>query len=216
MPQTHLFPFTALDSSYRSPLAAIRPNLRPSLAAVPALSAATLPQMSIQSILDGDSGSNAIIRIERLFHEMDRIMTGLMARYGIVALRLSMGVIFFWFGILKFFNGLSPAQALATHTISVMSFGVVAPSVSLPLLATWECLIGLGFLTGKAHRATLVLLFTQMAGTFMPLFLFTHEVFLRIPYAPTLEGQYIIKNLVLVSAAMVIGAAVRGGRLGQE
>ena len=215
MPQTHPSTFIAVGPHFPSAIALPEQNHRASLAAFP-LRAAAFPESSVQSIFDTDFGRNTRIRFERLFDEVDQKMTGLMARYGIVLLRLSMGVIFFWFGVLKFFNGLSPAQALATHTISVMSFGIVSPSVSLPILATWECLIGLGFLTGKAHRATLVLLFTQMAGTFMPLFLFTHEVFLRIPYAPTLEGQYIIKNLVLVSAAMVIGAAVRGARLGQE
>lgn len=213
MPQTHHSTLTALESHSRSAQAAPRRNLRITLAAVPALRMAAYPQSSAQSIFEADFGQT-MIRFELLFNEMDRKMTGWMARNGIVLLRLSMGVVFFWFGILKFFNGLSPAQALATHTISVMSFGVVSPAVSLPVLATWECLIGLGFLTGKAHRATLLLLFAQMAGTFMPLFLFSHQVFLRIPYAPTLEGQYIIKNLVLVSAAMVIGAAVRGGRAG--
>ena len=65
-------------------------------------------------------------------------------------------------------------------------------------------------------RATLFLLAVQMAGTLMPLLLFPHEVFTRIPYAPTLEGQYIIKNAVLISAAIVLGATVRGGRLVAE
>jgi hypothetical protein len=60
---------------------------------------------------------------------------------------------------------------------------------------------------------TLLLLFVQMPGTMMPLLLFPAETFRAFPYAPTLEGQYIIKNLVLVSAAIVIGATVRGGRL---
>jgi hypothetical protein len=60
-------------------------------------------------------------------------------------------------------------------------------------------------------RATLLLLVLQMLGTITPLFLFPAETFTQFPYAPTLEGQYIIKNIVLVSAAIVIGATVRGG-----
>ena len=67
-------------------------------------------------------------------------------------------------------------------------------------------------LFGLYMRATLLLLAMQMIGTLTPLVLFPAEVFTRIPYAPTLEGQYIIKNLVLVSAAIVIGATVRSGR----
>jgi hypothetical protein len=85
--------------------------------------------------------------------------------------------------------------------------------MSLPLLAIWESLIGVGLLTGRLLRVTLLLLFLQMPGTMMPLFLFPSETFRAFPYAPTLEGQYIIKNLVLVSAAIVIGATVRGGQL---
>jgi len=65
-------------------------------------------------------------------------------------------------------------------------------------------------------RATLLLLALQMAGTLTPLVLFPAEVFTRIPYAPTLEGQYIIKNVVLIAAAMVVGATVRGGRIEPE
>lgn len=89
----------------------------------------------------------------------------------------------------------------------------MGPSVSVPILALWECLIGLGLLTGRFMRVTLLLLAVQMAGTLTPLVLFPSEVFARIPYAPTLEGQYIIKNAVLISAALVLGATVRGGGL---
>ena len=135
------------------------------------------------------------------------------ARRGITLLRLALGLIFFWFGVLKFFPGVSSAEDLATRTISVLSFGHLQPSVSLPLLATWECLIGLGLLSGRFLKVTLLLLFAQMAGTFLPLAFFPHETFTRFPTVPTLEGQYIIKNLVLVAAGLVIGATVRGGAL---
>ncbi len=140
-------------------------------------------------------------------------LVGWWAQHGITLLRLSLGVIFFWFGVLKFFPGLSVAQELATHTISVLTFGVVPPRVSLPLLATWECLIGLGLLSGRFLRLTLLLLFAQMAGTFLPLLFFRSETFNVFPLVPTLEGQYIIKNLVLLSAGLVIGAVSRGGRI---
>ena len=126
------------------------------------------------------------------------------------------GCCVFWFGFLKFFPGLSPAQELATRTIEILTFGLMRPQLSIYLLATWECLIGLGLITGWFMRATLLLLFLQMLGTITPVFFFPHEVFTRIPYAPTLEGQYIIKNIVLISAGLVIGATVRGGRLVPE
>ena len=70
-----------------------------------------------------------------------------------------------------------------------------------------------GKVLGVFMRATLLLLWVQMLGTVTPLIFFPHETFAHIPYAPTLEGQYIIKNIVLVSAGIVIGATVRGGRL---
>jgi uncharacterized membrane protein YphA (DoxX/SURF4 family) len=150
------------------------------------------------------------------FDRIDAAITAWMARYGVVLLRVSLGVIFLWFGFLKFFPGMSPAQDLATRTIALLTFGKVLPPASLYILATWECAIGIGLIFGLFMRATLLLLFVQMLGTITPLFLFPNESFFHFPYAPTLEGQYIIKNLVLVSAGIVIGATVRGGKLVSE
>ncbi len=154
-----------------------------------------------------------IYRLMTLFNRIDPVITGFMARYSILFLRVSLGINFFWFGVLKFFPNLSPAQGLAARTIEVLSFGLIGSEISVPLLALWECLIGLGLITGKFLRATLFLLFLQMAGTMTPLVLFPSETFVRFPYAPTLEGQYIIKNLVLISAGLVVGSTVRGGRI---
>ena len=150
------------------------------------------------------------------FERVDRAITTTLARLGVPVLRIGLGIVFLWFGVLKFFPGLSPAQDLAARTIEQLSFGAITPSVSLPVLAAWETLIGLGLLTGRYLRATLFLLVVQMAGTITPLFLFPTETFTVFPYAPTLEGQYIIKNIVLVGAAMVVGATVRGGGLVPE
>ncbi len=150
------------------------------------------------------------------FDILDTRLTNWMARYGLPLLRISLGVVFLWFGALKLFPGLSAAQDLAARTIEKLTFGTVHASASVPLLAAWECLIGLGLLFGIFMRATLLLLAVQMGGTLMPLVLFPSEVFTRIPYAPTLEGQYIIKNAVLISAAIVLGATVRGGGLVSE
>ena len=144
---------------------------------------------------------------------LDTRIIGWWARNGITLLRLSLGLVFFWFGVLKFFPGASAAEALATRTISVLTFGLVTPAVSLPVLAAWECAIGLGLLSGRLLRIALVLLFAQMVGTFLPLVFFPHETFKLFPLVPNLEGQYIIKNLVLVSAALVIGATARGGKI---
>jgi uncharacterized membrane protein YphA (DoxX/SURF4 family) len=151
-----------------------------------------------------------------LFTSVDIRLANWMARYGIVILRVSLGIVFFWFGVLKFFPGLSPAQDLAIRTIEILTFGLIPPNLTITLLATWECLIGLGLIFNLYMRATLLLLWVQMLGTITPIFFFPDEVFTRIPYAPTLEGQYIIKNIVLISAGIVIGATVRGGKLFAE
>jgi uncharacterized membrane protein YkgB len=141
---------------------------------------------------------------------IDRRLTAWMARHGIVLLRMSLGIIFLWFGALKFFPGLSPAQELAARTIQTLTLGALSPRAAVAVLAVWESLIGLGLLTGVFLRGTLLLLWLQMLGTITPLILFPGETFTMFPIAPTLEGQYIIKNIVLISAGIVIGATVRG------
>lgn len=147
------------------------------------------------------------------FNTIDTRITDWMAQHGVRLTRIALGIVFLWFGFIKFVPGWSPAADLATRTISELTFGTVPPSVSLPLLAAWESLIGIGLLTRRYLRTTLLLLFVQMPGTMMPLFLFPAETFRAFPYAPTMEGQYIIKNLVLVAAAIMVGATARGGYL---
>ncbi len=147
---------------------------------------------------------------------IDRRITEWMADHGLTLLRIALGIVFLWFGALKFFPGLSPAEELAGRTIAALTNGVVPASVALPVLATWESAIGIGLLVGRWMRAVLLLLFVQMLGTITPLALFPGETWTQFPFAPTLEGQYIIKNVVLVSAAIVLGATVRGGELTAE
>jgi uncharacterized membrane protein YphA (DoxX/SURF4 family) len=152
-------------------------------------------------------------RITATFIRVDTAITEWMADNGVWLLRISLGLVFLWFGTLKLFPGLSPAQDLAAKTISSLTFGVISTKIAFPVLALWESLIGLGLILGLFLRATLLLLWLQMLGTITPLFLFPDLTFTRIPFAPTLEGQYIIKNMVLISAGLVIGATVRGGRM---
>jgi uncharacterized membrane protein YphA (DoxX/SURF4 family) len=151
-------------------------------------------------------------RVQRV----DIRLTRWMAQNGLTWLRVSLGVVFLWFGALKFFPGLSPAADLATRTITTLSFGLIAPATALLILAVWETVIGVGLLAGRGLRVILALLWLQMLGTVTPLILFPAETWQVFPIAPTLEGQYIIKNLVLISAGLVLGATVRGGRLVAE
>jgi uncharacterized membrane protein YkgB len=152
----------------------------------------------------------------RKFHTIDLAITRWMSAKGLVLLRLSIGIVFFWFGFLKYFEGLSPAEDIAVRTVSTMTFGLIDDKLILYGLATWEVLIGIGLIFKLFMRATLLLLYLQMLGTFMPIFLFPDEVFHLFPISLTLEGQYIIKNIVLLSAGIVIGATVRGGTLVPE
>src|SRR5215213_8504050 len=151
-------------------------------------------------------------RIDRL----DVKVTSTLARVAVPTLRIALGVVFLWFGVLKFFPNVSPAETLVGRTIEVLTLGVIKPAVSVPVLAAWESVIGLGLILGRGLRGILFLLAVQMLGTFTPLLLFPHETFSSFPLAPTLEGQYIIKNIVLIGAAMVVGATVRGGGLSPE
>lgn len=149
--------------------------------------------------------------LETRIDPIDRILTRWLARYSIPILRVSLGVVFFWFGALKLFPGLSPAEDLVRNTIFF-----VDPDLFLPVLALWEMAIGLGLIFGKFMRLTLLLLFMQMPGTILPLFILPDVTWQHIPYSPTVEGQYIIKNLVLIGAGLVLGATVRGGGLEPE
>jgi uncharacterized membrane protein YkgB len=149
----------------------------------------------------------------KAFTRIDLAVTRWMASKGLVLLRISIGIIFFWFGILKFFEGMSPAEDIAVRTIETLSFHLLSKKAILYTLATWEVLIGIGLLLNIFMRETLLLLYLQMLGTFSPLFLFPGDVFHVFPYSLTLEGQYIVKNLVVVSAGIVLGATVRGGSL---
>ena len=147
-----------------------------------------------------------------VFDRVDLRITRWMARYSLDVLRFALGVIFIWFGALKFFPGLSPAEELVRNTIYFFD-----PDFFLPILATWEVLIGIGFLSGfftnKLQRATILLLFMQMVGAALPLILLPEVCWTNFPFVLTLEGQYIIKNLVIIGSALVLGGTVRGGRV---
>ena len=142
------------------------------------------------------------------FNRLDARITGWMADHGIGFLRIAIGIVFLWFGALKLVPGLSPAEGLVKDTVPFLP-----ADLFVPFLGLWEMVIGLLFLTGQALRTAILLLFLQMLGAISPIFLLPDRVFTIFPYGLTLEGQYIIKNVVLISAALVVGATVRGGRL---
>ncbi|MCY0949941.1 DoxX family protein [Streptomyces sp. H27-S2] len=122
------------------------------------------------------------------------------------ALRVSVGLLYLWFGVLKFLPGMSPAQDIATRAMGVMTFDTVPAAVSQPLLAAMEVLIGLGLVIGRLLPLTLGVFFVHMAGVFATLVILPGEVW-KYPLVPSMEGQYILKNLVLVAACLSVATA---------
>ena len=154
---------------------------------------------------------NTIQSFQTLYDRADRAITTWMAKHGLRILRIALGIIFFWFGALKLFPGLSPAEDLVRQ-----STFFVNPDWFYPVLAIWEMTIGLGLIFGVFMRLTLLLLFLQMPGTFLPLFVVPEKVWTVFPFGLTIEGQYIFKNLILIGAGLVLGGTVRGGFLSPE
>lgn len=138
---------------------------------------------------------------------VDRTLTCWMQRNATTLLRWSMGIVFIWFGALKFIPGLSPADGLIRESMSFLPIAYF-----MPFLALWEIAIGVGFLLGRGMRVTLMLLFLQMAGTLLPLVLTPHLVWTAFPFVLTLEGQYIVKNFVLISAAVAVGSRLHASQ----
>jgi len=148
--------------------------------------------------------SAIIDSISRYTDMFDRVMINFSGKYGVPFLRFSIGIIFIWFGALKTIGELSPAYDLVAATIYWLT-----PEIIVPLLGLWEVAIGIAFLIPSLNRIGLILLAFQMPGTFLPLILLPEICFTVIPFGLTLEGQYIVKNLVIIGSAFVIGAGVR-------
>ena len=141
--------------------------------------------------------------MRRIFETFDFIITTWMSRYGYLFLRISLGIIFIWFGLLKVF-GESPANDLVAKTVYWLN-----PKIFIPILGWWETLIGMCFLFRPLIRVGILLLFLQIGGTFLPLVILPQVCFIKFPFVLSMEGQYIVKNLLIISAAIVIGGTVR-------
>lgn len=135
--------------------------------------------------------------------KIDEAIISALQKYGILLLRLSLAFTFMWFGLLKVV-GMSPAAELVKNTVYWLP-----PDVFLPILGWWEAAIGFFLLWRPLIRVSLLLLFLQMPGTALPLILLPSVCFTQPPLGLTMEGQYIIKNLVLISAAIVVGGTAR-------
>lgn len=130
----------------------------------------------------------------------DRWFINFLNRSSLTILRMSLAIIFIWFGALKPF-GQSPAVDLIKKTVYWLD-----PDVFIPILGVWEMAIGICLLFAPLIRVGLFLLALQMPGTFLPLVLLPEICFINFPFDLTLEGQYIVKNLVLIGAGLVVGS----------
>ena len=151
---------------------------------------------------------NVRIRFGSLADRPDQMLVGLMSAYGTHLLRWAIAILYLWFGSLKLIDA-SPATELVVRTVFWLP-----PRMALVFIGSWEVLIGAGLLFTHplVLRATLFLLWLQIAGTFQVFFLLPEAALQGgNPLLPTLEGQYAIKNLVLIAGGLVIGSTVRRG-----
>ena len=143
-------------------------------------------------------------RIRRPIDRIDEAVSGFMERYGVTVPRIAVAVVFIWFGVLKVIDR-SPVEGLVKDTIYFLpedTFFVV--------LGVWEIIIGVGLLVPVLLRLTLALFWLQMAGTFLSLIVVPDRAFQDgNPLLLDVTGEFIVKNLVLIAAGLVIGSTVR-------
>lgn len=142
-------------------------------------------------------------KIKDWLDRLDRTIATWMNRHGRRVLRYTLGIVFIWFGLLKPL-GMSPVADLIASTVYIIS-----PQLFVPILGWWEVAIGICLLFRPLIRLGILLLFLQIPGTFLPLVIVPSATWVSFPYAPTIEGQFILKNLVIIGAALVVGGTVR-------
>ena len=141
-----------------------------------------------------------------LWSRLDQGMIRFMSGYGSRILRVCLGIVFVWFGWLKVI-GKSPVAELVAHTVYW-----VPSERFVPFLGVWEIAVGVGLLCAVALRLTLFLFWLQMAGTFLVLVVKPAIAFQGgNPLLLTTEGEFVIKNLILIAAGLVVGGSVRRG-----
>ncbi len=130
-------------------------------------------------------------------------------RYSIDVLRVAMGVVILAFGVLKYFPGISPAQGIVVAVNRILTFGLMPDHVTLILFATVESIIGLSLITGWGLRMVIYPLAAWAVAILSPLALLTAQLFSGPYHAPTLMGQYVVKDIILLAAVLVVAMQVR-------
>ena len=154
--------------------------------------------------------SNLRLNVNRLDIRLHRVLRAA----SLTALRLALGLVFLGFGVLKFVPGMSPAQDIAVVTTRMLTFDLLGTDAARLLVATLEATIGLCLLVaGPLLRVAMVLLVPQLLGILSPLVLLPDRVFSGVHHAPTLEGQYVLKDVILAAAAMTLATTLRGASL---
>ncbi|MEO1534743.1 MAG: hypothetical protein AAFS11_04170 [Planctomycetota bacterium] len=140
--------------------------------------------------------------MKRHLIRIDRRIEHFLYVFGHTTHGVTLGLVFIWFGSLKVV-GQETATSIIGKTIYLGS-----PEIMVPLLGGWEIAIGLCMFFHSLHRVAFVLLAIRMPGTVLALVLKPEACFVVFPYIPTIAGQYIIKDLMLLSAAAVMGGYV--------
>lgn len=134
-----------------------------------------------------------------------------LARHSITALRISPGLVITAFGVLKFFPGASPVEALVRQTTEALTFGAVSGTTAVVVTAALETVLGLILLTGYGMRLGLVVMAGWLAAIMAPVILFPAEMYPG--NLPTLAAQYVLKDVILAAAWAVLAAQALGARL---
>jgi len=135
---------------------------------------------------------------------LDARLTRLFDAYGVTALRVALGIVYIWFGALKVVDR-SPVEDLVRDVVFFADSSWVVPA-----MGAWEIVIGLGLIFPVALRLTLLMLVAQLVGTLGAFVVVPGRCFDDgNPLLLTTTGEFVLKNLVLISAALVIGSTVR-------
>ena len=145
------------------------------------------------------------MNLKKFVTDTDRLIVQWMNKHGVLLLRISLALIFIWYGALKWF-GMSEAEALVKKAVGFSP--ILHSRTFFHVLGTWEVIIGVCFLFNSTLRIGIFLMAVQMSGTFLPLVTATDACFVKVPFQLTLEGQYVIKNLILISGAIVVGGSL--------
>jgi putative oxidoreductase len=142
-----------------------------------------------------------------LVADLERRAVAVLRRVGLTLLRISLGVVFVWFGALKVAN-VTPVGDLVAGTLPF-----VDPAWFVPFLGGVEVALGLGLLLGRAITMVSAVLVAHLCGTFLVLVMQPELAFQNgNPLLLTTIGEFVIKNVVLIASALVLAARLREGK----